>query len=803
MHGVGFDAFGEVFADGAVFGVRRVRGAHDFTVAGDGVLAFQNLNNNRAGAHELAQFAKERALTVNGVEASRLIHGQVKALLGDDPQTGFLKTRVDLTGQIAASCVRFDDREGLFDSHVCSPGGLRPIEIAAEHLSRPVRGGVIAPRPLCCNREMGLFAWRLSGLAKGDVSGIKRRMLHVNDLTYRIGGRTLFEKATAVVPAGHKAGLVGRNGTGKTTLFRLILGELQQDDGSVNVHPRASVGTVAQEAPAGDITLIDTVLAADRERAALLDEAEHATDPDRIGEIHTRLADINAHTAPARAASILAGLGFDDAAQKRSVSEFSGGWRMRVALAAALFRAPDLLLLDEPTNHLDLEAAMWLEHHLKTWRGTLLLISHERTFLNAVCDEIIHVEARKLNRYVGNYDRFERTRREAQERDAKMRTKQLAQRRHIESFINRFRAKASKATQAQSRIKMLERMEPIASVVEARTVSFDFPTPDPLSPPLVVLDDASVGYEAEKPILKKLDLRIDMDDRIGLLGANGNGKSTLVKLISDRLKPMNGRLQKSSKLQVGYFAQHQLEELNPGGTPVSHLQALQPMEPERRIRAQLGRFGFEIEKADTNVEKLSGGEKARLLFSLMSRDAPHILVLDEPTNHLDVDAREALIHALNGYDGAVILVSHDVHLIGAVCDRLWLVADGTVREYDRDVEEYRRSLLDLPARREPGSKRAAAKEPVNPKDDRKARAEARAETANLRKAIARVERELEKLNTAFDEVKQELARPDIYEPESKRELIELQTRYSEVERDIERAEEVWLKASGALEAAES
>jgi len=636
---------------------------------------------------------------------------------------------------------------------------------------------------------------------------IKRAMLHVNDLTYRIGGRTLFEKATAVVPEGHKAGLVGRNGTGKTTLFRLILGELQADDGSVNVHPRASVGTVAQEAPAGDTSLIEIVLAADKERASLLSEADRATDPNRIGEIHNRLADIDAHTAPARAASILAGLGFNDAAQQRPISEFSGGWRMRVALAAALFRAPDLLLLDEPTNHLDLEAAMWLENHLKTWRGTLLLISHERTFLNAVCDEIIHVEALKLNRYVGNYDRFERTRRERQERDAKMRTKQLAQRRHIESFVNRFRAKASKATQAQSRIKMLERMEPIASVIEDRTVSFDFPTPDALSPPLVVLDDASVGYETDSPVLKGLDLRIDMDDRIGLLGANGNGKSTLVKLISDRLKPMTGRLQKSSKLSVGYFAQHQLEELTPGGTPVSHLQALQPMEPERRIRAQLGRFGFEMAKADTQVEKLSGGEKARLLFALMSRDAPHILVLDEPTNHLDVDAREALIHALNNYEGAVILVSHDVHLVGAVCDRLWLVAGGTVKEYEKDVEEYRRTLLDLPARRDPEEKRAQkneqTKEPVNPKGDRKARASARAETADLRKAITRVERELEKLNAAFDGVKADLAKPEVYEAESKNRLIELQTRYSELERDIEQAEEVWLKASSALEAADA
>ena len=631
-------------------------------------------------------------------------------------------------------------------------------------------------------------------------------MLHINDLTYRIGGRILFDQATAVVPAGHKVGLVGRNGTGKTTLFRLILGEVQADGGAAQVHPRASVGTVEQEAPAGGISLIDTVLAADKERASLLTEADTASDPGRIGEIHTRLADIDAHTAPARAATILAGLGFDEAQQQRPVGEFSGGWRMRVALAAALFRSPDLLLLDEPTNHLDLEAALWLETHLRNWRGTLLLISHERNFLNAVCEEIIHVEDHKLNRYVGNYDRFERTRRERQERDAKMRNKQLAQRRHIESFINRFRAKASKATQAQSRLKMLERMEPIASVVDERTIAFDFPTPDPLSPPLMVMDGASVGYEADKPVLRSLDLRIDMDDRIGLLGANGNGKSTLVKLISDRLKPMAGRVQKSSKLKVGYFAQHQLEELNPGGTPVSHLQALQPTEPERRIRAQLGRFGFEGERADTAIEKLSGGEKARLLFALMSREAPHILVLDEPTNHLDVDAREALIHALNAYDGAVILVSHDAHLVSAVCDRLWLVAGGGCQEYEGDVDGYRRSLL------EPGSKKATNPRPPketiteenpsgNPKLDRRARADARAETADLRRVISRAERELEKLNAAFEEVRQALAEPSVYEVDARDRLIDLQTRYSELERDIERTEDAWMTASHALEQA--
>ncbi|HAD86097.1 MAG TPA: glycosyl transferase family 1, partial [Rhodospirillaceae bacterium] len=487
-------------------------------------------------------------------------------------------------------------------------------------------------------------------------------MLHVNDMTFRLGGRVLFDKATLHLPKGKKMGLVGRNGTGKTTLFRMILGDLHTDAGAVRVRPTARIGTVAQEAPSGPTSLIDTVLAADTERAQLLAEAETATDPGRIADIHNRLADIDAQTAPARAARILAGLGFDEEAQARPCSEFSGGWRMRVALAATLFARPDFLLLDEPTNHLDLEAALWLEGYLASWPGTLLVISHDRTLLNTVVDEIAHLSEQKLTRYAGNYDRFERTRRERQAQQAKLQAKQLSEQRRIQAFVDRFKAKASKASQAQSRLKMLARMEPIASVIDEKTTTFNFPDPAPLSPPLIALDEVSVGY-GDKPVLKDLDLRIDMDDRIGLVGANGNGKSTLIKMLVDRLKPMAGKVVKSSKLKVGYFAQHQQEELNLNESPFQHMARALPMATETKVRSHLGRFGFSGDLADSKVDVLSGGEKSRLLFALMSIEAPHILFLDEPTNHLDVDAREALVQALNEYDGAIVLVTHDAHLI--------------------------------------------------------------------------------------------------------------------------------------------
>jgi ATP-binding cassette, subfamily F, member 3 len=623
-------------------------------------------------------------------------------------------------------------------------------------------------------------------------------MLHITDLTFRIAGRPLFETASATVPQGHKVGLVGRNGTGKTTLFKLISGELHADSGTVSLSGRARVGQVQQEAPGGKTSLIDTVLAADTERQSLLDEAETTQDPHRIGEIHTRLADIEAHAAPARAASILAGLGFDEVTQQQPCDNFSGGWRMRVALAAALFARPDLLLLDEPTNHLDLEAVLWLEQYLAAWQGTLVVISHDRSLLNKVTDEIIHLEHRKLVRYTGNYDQFENTRRERLELDAKMRVKQQAARRHIESFVDRFRAQANKARQAQSRIKMLARMQPIASVMEEKTSTFVFPNPAPLAPPILTLEDTEVGYEENNPVLTNLNLRIDMDDRIALLGANGNGKSTLIKLLSKRLDPSAGTLRKSGKLRVGYFAQHQTEELDANGTAYSHMARLLPDLPESKVRSRLGQFNFSQDMANTEVRSLSGGEKARLLFALMGRHSPHILLLDEPTNHLDVDSREALVEALNDYKGAVILVSHDANLIELVCDRLWIVENGSCGTFDGDLDDYRKSLLE--------SRRAARRQEkgngtsANKRNARRDRAQARAANAELRKSVKKAEQRMEKLQTEQAKLEAQLADPEVYNG-STADLMKLQVRLGEIKSGVSSAEEKWLEASAMLEEA--
>jgi len=625
-------------------------------------------------------------------------------------------------------------------------------------------------------------------------------MIHINDLTYRIGGRLLFQQATAVIRAGHKVGLVGRNGAGKTTLFKLILGEISPDDGEVNIRKGMRVGTVSQDAPAGKVTLIDSVLAADLERTELLARADTVTDPGEIAEVHIRLADIDAQTAPARAARILAGLGFDDAAQQRHLDDFSGGWRMRVALAATLFSRPDILLLDEPTNHLDLEAALWLETYLASWPGTLVVISHDRTLLNQSVTEIIHLESLKLTRYTGGYDGFENTRREQQMLNSKLRTKQMADRRRIEGFVDRFRYTASKAKQAQSRIKMLERMEPIAAEAEDQSISLDFPKPDRLPPPLITLDELNAGYEPGKPVLKRLDLRIDMEDRIGLLGANGNGKSTLVKLLADRLKPMDGRLRKSSKLRVGYFAQHQTDELNMEETAYDHAAHRMPMATEARVRSHLGRFGFSGNKANTVCASLSGGEKAKLLFALMSLEAPHVLLLDEPTNHLDVDAREALVQALNAYEGAVVLVSHDAHLLELTCDNLWLVEDGACRPFDGDLADYRRHLVDTrrqKRRDERGS--ADTREPkLNRKEERKARATARAETASIRKSLRDMEKQIEKLGAKRDRLENRLADPELYDGPTST-LMSTQLELGEVKSRLQDAENAWIKASEDLE----
>ena len=622
-------------------------------------------------------------------------------------------------------------------------------------------------------------------------------MLRITDLTYRVAGRTLFDRAGVTVPAGRRAGLVGPNGTGKTTLLRLISGELLADDGSVDLPSRWRCAIVAQEAPGGDGSLLDTVLAADGERTALMADAETATDPDRIAEVHTRLVDIEAHTAPARAAAILAGLGFEEAAQSRPCRELSGGMRMRVALAATLFVQPDLLLLDEPTNHLDLESALWLEGWLKAYPHTILLVSHDRGLLNRVADTILHLDGGRLTVYRGGYDRFERTRRMQQELLATQRSKQESQRKHLQSFVDRFRYKASKAKQAQSRIKALEKMQPLPELADAQSTRFDFPEPDELPPPLLQLDGAAVGYDG-LPVLRNLSLRIDQDDRIALLGPNGNGKSTLSKLLAGRLNPIAGELLASPKLRIGYFAQHQTDELDPDLTAFQQAQRWMPRLLPEKVRAHLGRFGFPQGRAETPIAGLSGGEKARLLFALMARDAPHLMLLDEPTNHLDIAHREALVDALNGYRGAVVLVTHDPDLIALTADRLWLVADGTCRAFDGDLDDYRMLLAER--RRQGGDSRGAAGQPDDRKGRRRAAAEARAAVAPLRQRAQQAEALVQALERERGELERRLADPALYEGRPAQ-TTELQIALHEVQIRLSDAEDRWLEAQEALEAA--
>ncbi|MDE4134126.1 ATP-binding cassette domain-containing protein [Phaeobacter sp. QD34_3] len=616
-------------------------------------------------------------------------------------------------------------------------------------------------------------------------------MLRIQDITYSVEGRPLFDGASATIPTGHKVGLVGRNGTGKTTLFRLIKGELSLEGGSISLPSKARIGGIAQEAPASDVSLIDTVLAADTERAALMAEAETATDPARIAEVQTRLADIDAWSAEARAASILKGLGFDEEAQQRPCADFSGGWRMRVALAAVLFSEPDLLLLDEPTNYLDLEGALWLEAYLVKYPHTVIIISHDRELLNRSVGGILHLEDRGLIYYGGNYDQFARQRAANRANQAAAAKKQEAQRAHLQAFVDRFKAKASKAKQAQSRVKMLEKMETIRAPEDAARTVFTFPEPEELSPPIIAMEGGSVGY-GDKVILSRLNLRIDQDDRIALLGKNGEGKSTLSKLLSDRLKPMSGKITRSGKLRIGFFAQHQVDELYIDETPLQHLQRERPEEGQAKLRARLAGFGLGANQADTEVRRLSGGQKARLSLLLATLDAPHLLILDEPTNHLDIESREALVEALTAYTGAVILVSHDMHLLSLVADRLWLVSKGTVAPYEGDLASYRALLLE---KDKPAPKASSPK----PKPKRPSRDAMLALRSEARKAEDRVN----KLTEMKDKLDIKLADPELYEVEKKDEARIWQAKHAEVMEALERAETLWMRALEKLEKAEA
>ena len=613
-------------------------------------------------------------------------------------------------------------------------------------------------------------------------------MLHLNDLTLRIAGRPLLEDATLHVPAGTRMALVGRNGTGKSTLLRLIAGELTPDAGSLRLQAAARVGMVRQEAEGGPITPLEAVLATDTERARLLAEMPTATDPLRIAELHNRLTEIGADAAPARAARILKGLGFDDAQQNEPLSAFSGGWRMRVALAGVLFLEPDLLLLDEPTNHLDLEAAMWLEEHLRRYPRTLILVSHDRDFLNSVPERVCHLEGKKLTVYQGGYDQFERQRREKLVLAEKARARQEAERAHIQSFVDRFRYKASKARQAQSRMKMLERMQPIAQALVEPEIRFAFPAGAVPAPPMITMDGARAGY-GERPVLDRLSLRIDPDDRIALLGRNGNGKSTFAKLVAGRIEAMAGELTRARGLKVGFFAQHQIEDLMPEATPIAHVQARRPLEREQQIRSHLARFGLGQEKAETPARYLSGGEKTRLCLTLMCLDEPQLLILDEPTNHLDIDSRAALVEAINGFAGAVIVISHDRHLVELVADSLWLVADGRVKAYEGDLEDYRRLLLETSA--EP----AAMVE--KPRTERRSANERRSLLAPLRQRAKEAERQIERLAAERALIETRLADPASYGDGT--DIAALQRRLAELAGETEAAEGRWLEAEAEIE----
>lgn len=618
-------------------------------------------------------------------------------------------------------------------------------------------------------------------------------MLSITDLSIRLAGRLLIDNSSVQITPGSRVGLVGRNGTGKSTLFKVIRGELAAEHGSVTLPPRWRIGSLAQEAPNGPESLISVVLKADLERDALLAEAEHATDPHRIAEIQTRLVDIDAHSAPSRAAAILSGLGFSAADQLRPCAEFSGGWRMRVALAATLFAAPDLLLLDEPTNYLDLEGTLWLEDHLAHYPRTVIVISHDRDLLESSVDQILHLERGKLTLYKGTYSSFEEQRAARELLDAKQLKRQEAERARLQAFVDRFKAKASKARQAQSRVKMLERLKPITALVTEDVREISFPAPEKiLSPPIIAADNVSVGYDPASPVLNRVTLRIDNDDRIALLGANGNGKSTLVKLLAGRLAPFSGKVTRADKLSIAYFAQHQLDELNEDASAYDHVRKLMGDAPEAKVRARAGAIGFSGKAADTKAGKLSGGEKARLLLGLATFFGPNMIILDEPTNHLDIDSRGALAEAINEFPGAVIMVSHDRYLIEACADRLWIVADRTVTNYDGDLDEYRRLVLSARnAESSPRERNAVSEKPQRPKSDNR---------GSLKKRIAEAEAEIARVSEIIAKIDTALALPDIFTRDPKQ-AAQLSKARANAADALARAEEQWLEASAQFDEA--
>jgi len=623
-------------------------------------------------------------------------------------------------------------------------------------------------------------------------------MLSITDISVRIAGRLLIDHGTAQIVPGARVGLIGRNGAGKSTLFHAIRGELPLEAGTIAIPPRWRVGSLAQEAPNGPESLIDVVLKADLERDALLQEADTAHDPHRIAEIQTRLVDIDAHSAPARAAAILSGLGFSTADQARPCSEFSGGWRMRVALAATLFSAPDLLLLDEPTNYLDLEGTLWLEDHLANYPRTVIVISHDRDLLDTSVDQILHLDRGKLTLYRGSYTSYEEQRATKEMLNAKHAKRQDAERKRLQAFVDRFKAKASKARQAQSRVKMLEKMKPIAALVRQDVREITFPAPEKmLSPPIIAVDQVSVGYDPAQPVLKHVTLRIDNDDRIALLGSNGNGKSTLVKLLANRLAPFSGKITRADKISIAYFAQHQLDELNEDGSPYDHVRKLMPDAPETKVRGRTGAIGFSGKAGDTLVKSLSGGEKARLLLGLATFFGPNMIILDEPTNHLDIDSRAALAEAINEFPGAVIMVSHDRYLIESCADQLWVVADRTVTPYDGDLDEYRRMVLSARGMRTSSRDRGAPERGNGRDKPQRNKTEKR---VPLKQKISDAEAEIARINGIISKIDTALALPDLFQRDPKQ-AAQLSKARAGAALALQRAEEDWLEASSSYDEA--
>jgi ATP-binding cassette subfamily F protein 3 len=617
-------------------------------------------------------------------------------------------------------------------------------------------------------------------------------MLSITDISVRIAGRLLIDSSSVQIVPGARVGFVGRNGVGKSTLFHAIRGELPTETGSIAIPPRWRIGSLAQEAPDGPESLVNVVLKADLERDALLSEAETAHDPARIADIQTRLVDIDAHSAPARAAAILSGLGFSTADQARSCSEFSGGWRMRVALAATLFSAPDLLLLDEPTNYLDLEGTLWLEDHLANYPRTVIVISHDRDLLETSVDQILHLDRTKLTLYKGTYSSFEEQRTTREMLDAKHAKRQGDERKRLQAFVDRFKAKASKARQAQSRVKMLEKMKPVTALVTQDVREISFPVPEKmLSPPIIAVDDVSVGYDPKKPVLNRVTLRIDTDDRIALLGSNGNGKSTLVKLLANKLPPFSGHVTRAEKLSIGYFAQHQVDELNLDGSPYEHVRKLMPDAPETKVRGRTGAIGFSGKAGDTLVRSLSGGEKARLLLGLATFFGPNMIILDEPTNHLDIDSRAALAEAINEFPGAVIMVSHDRYLIEACADQLWVVADHAVTNYDGDLDDYRRMVLSARGMRS-NSRDRGGNEKGNGRD-KPARNKSE-KRVPLKQKISDAEAEITRINGIIAKIDTALALPDLFKRDPKQ-AAQLSKARAGAASALLRAEEEWLAAS--------